>query len=156
MTERNLPTEEQEDYKTWTKYFFVRLAAAGVPVELDTTELDCGGAANQVRLFYDVSSPRYSVSCEARFNAAGFESAKGLSDVVDEEITFGISPNNITMNFYIKENQATIVIEDLGTEYDIEQIPFVNGETYHAKEVIDTLIEIILQDLKNGPPAERG
>jgi len=40
-------------------------------------------------------------------------------------------------------------------EYDIEQIPFVNGETYHAKEVIDALIEIIVQDYNSGPP-ERG
>jgi len=112
MTERNLPTEEQEDYKIWTKYFFVKLAAEGIHVELDTQELDHGGAANQVRLFYEVSSPRYNVSCRARFNAAGVESAKGLSDLVDEELTFCISPNNFTMHFHIKENQATTVIED--------------------------------------------
>lgn len=159
MTERNLPHEEQKEYKLWTKYFVERLKERGIPIKFYVEEVEhCEDTGNLCSIGqYAISGPNLSMTGEIHFSMSDdLILVETLEDVVHELITFsaGSKPRgDMTADFGIRNNEARLLgISTFHSSQTRFEFPYATGVVYNPKEVIDTLVDAFFQDYSNQRP----
>jgi len=155
MTERNLPTEEQKEYKIWTKYFLKRLEDAGIEDAGECYGMSFGEDKpidSHASILYEATSPQYTIGASIRIKQKLLAESETLDDLIDESFTLA-TEGNFYIGFDVKDGVAKAHVIDWGDKGDSD-IDFVDGQEYNPREVLDALFSIFLQDYHNQRPSK--